>query len=131
MTEQQEQAATSAAQIRPLDRRSWWGRVDKDAAGILARLQEQFPVGSHVAVSATVGDWHHDLSIERVDEIKQYDDPNHLGFITDRYVRGMSDDNNVSFSYDYRGCRFEVRTKNGSGEPIHWIFIAIEPELEQ
>lgn len=114
--------------VRPLDRNSWWGRVDKDADGILARLVEQFPLGSHVAVSSTVGTWSHDLSIEKVDEIKSTG-TNHLAFVTDRYVRGMTDDNEVSFSYDYRGCRFEVRTKNGAGEPIRWIILAVEPEI--
>lgn len=113
---------------RPLDRMSWWGRVDRDAAGILARLREQFPLGSHVAVSSTVGTWSHDLSIEKIDKIEEIG-PGHLVFITDRYVRGISGREEVTFSFDYRGCRFVVEKTNGSGEPIKWIFLAVEPEL--
>ena len=109
-----------------MDRTNWWGNLDGNCDDILARLVEQFPVGCQVAISATVGTWNHELSIEKVEKIEKVAD-NHIVFLTDRYVRGFHGVERIHFEDDYRGKRFSTKKTNGFGEPIHWIILLVEP----
>lgn len=112
----------------PMDRTSWYGDVGTDAERIADRLRHDFPVGSHIAVSAVVGGWSHDLSIEKVEDVRVYA-PDHLSIVTHRYVRQLYGEHRVTFDQDYRGKRCEVKGITGGGEPLCWIVLAVEAEL--
>jgi hypothetical protein len=109
----------------PVDRTSWHGKIGSSADGIFERLTRDFPVGSRLAVSATVGTWSHELSVERIQEIVR-SSPDHITIVTDSYVRGVYGDDYVAFSSDYRGMRFVANKTNGAGEPIEWILVRID-----